>query len=41
MPDSVLIGVLLGRHLLGEGGTARRVAAAAAIAVGVTAIVFA
>jgi drug/metabolite transporter (DMT)-like permease len=38
---SVLVGVLLGRRLLGEGHTARRVAAAAAIAVGVTAIVLA
>ena len=38
---SVLIGVLLGRRLLGEKGTARRLAAAAAIAVGVTAIVLA
>lgn len=35
---SVLFGVLLGRRLLGEGHSARRIAAAAAIAVGVTAI---
>ena len=35
---SVLFGVLLGRRLLGEGHTARRVAAAAAIAVGVIVI---
>lgn len=36
---SVLLGVLLGRRLLGEGSTGRRLAAAAAIAAGVTAIV--
>lgn len=38
---SVLFGVLLGRRLLGEGHTARRVVAAAAIALGVTAIALA
>lgn len=36
---SVLIGVLLGRRLLGEGNMARRLAAATAITVGVIAIV--
>jgi drug/metabolite transporter (DMT)-like permease len=36
---SVLAGVLLGRRLLGEGSVGRRLAAAAAIAAGVTAIV--
>jgi drug/metabolite transporter (DMT)-like permease len=35
---SVLFGVLLGRHLLGEGHTARRVAAAAAIVAGIVAV---
>ena len=35
---SVLFGVLLGRRLLGEGNLARRVAAAAAIVVGIVAI---
>jgi len=35
---SVLFGVLLGRRLLGEGGVARRLTAAAAIAAGVAAI---
>jgi drug/metabolite transporter (DMT)-like permease len=38
---SVLIGVLLGRRLLGERHTARRVAAAGAIALGVLAVVLA
>ncbi len=38
---SVLVGVLLGRRLLGEGHTARRLAAAAAIALGVVAVVVA
>lgn len=36
---SVLVGVLLGRRLLGEGNVGRRLLAAAAIAAGVTAIV--
>jgi drug/metabolite transporter (DMT)-like permease len=36
---SVLIGVLLGRRLLGEGNVPRRLAAAAAITAGVTAII--
>ena len=35
---SVLVGVLLGRRLLGEGSVPRRLAAATAIAVGVTVI---
>ncbi len=35
---SVLFGVLLGRRLLGEGGVARRLAAAAAIVAGIIAI---
>jgi drug/metabolite transporter (DMT)-like permease len=35
---SVLFGVLLGRRLLGEGGVARRLAAAAAIVAGISAI---
>jgi drug/metabolite transporter (DMT)-like permease len=38
---SVLIGVLLGRRLLGEGRSVRRLAAAAAIALGVLAVVLA
>jgi len=38
---SVLVGVLLGRRLLGEGSLRRRLVAAAAIAAGVTAIVVA
>ena len=37
---SVLFGVLLGRRLLGEGGAARRLAAAAAIVAGIIAIAF-
>ena len=36
---SVLIGVLLGRRLLGEGNLGRRLAAAVAITAGVAAIV--
>jgi drug/metabolite transporter (DMT)-like permease len=37
---SILFGVLLGRRLLGEGGMARRLAAAAAIVVGIVAVAF-